>query len=57
MLIKHDIFTEEGGRLLTCIKENGRVFLQGKEGRVSIESFISQLFTPQHKRYLEKTTI
>ena len=47
MLIKHDIFTEEGGRLLTCIKENGRVFLQGKEGRVSIESFISQLFTPQ----------
>ena len=57
MLIKYDILTEEGGRLLTCVKENGRVFLQGKEGRVSIENFISQLFTPKYRNHLGKPTV
>ncbi len=46
MTTKHDIYTDEGGRLLTCIKRDGKVILYGKEGHLSIGDFMHQIMNP-----------
>lgn len=41
-----DIITEEGGRLVTCVKEGGNVIIRGKEGNLSLSSFMAQISNP-----------
>ncbi len=54
MITKHDILTDEGGRLLTCIRNGDRVILQGKEGFLSMEGLISQIITPITTKHNKK---
>ena len=42
----YDIITEEGGRLVTCVKENGNVTIRGKGGNLSLSSFMAQVTNP-----------
>lgn len=41
-----DIITEEGGKLLTCVNDNDRIFFRGKQGILSFEKFMAQIVNP-----------
>ena len=41
-----DIITEEGGRLVTCVREGSNVTIRGKEGNLSLSSFMAQVSNP-----------
>ncbi len=46
MMETYDIITEEGGRLVTCINDEGNVTIKGKEGNLSLHSFMAQATNP-----------
>ena len=49
----YDIITEEGGRLVTCINDGGNVTIKGKEGNLSLSSFMAQATNPSLARKLK----
>ena len=49
----YDIITEEGGRLVTCVNDGGNVTIKGKEGNLSLSSFMAQVTNPSLARQLK----
>ena len=49
----YDIITEEGGRLVTCVNENGNVTIRGKGGNLSLNSFMAQATNPSLAKQLK----
>ena len=54
MTAMFDIITEEGGKLLTYVNDNNRIFLRGKEGVLSIEKFMAQIANPALANQMRK---
>ena len=50
MVETYDIITDEGGRLVTCVKEGGNVTIRGKEGNLSLQNFMAQATNPSLAR-------
>lgn len=42
----YDIITEEGGRLLTCVHDEGNILFKGKEGNLSLQGLMEQAMNP-----------
>ena len=46
----YDILTHDGGRLVTCRKENGKVTVCGKDGDMSLMEFLELAVNPDLAR-------
>ncbi len=53
MVETYDIITDEGGRLVTCVNEGGNVMIKGKEGNLSLQSFLAQATNPSLARQMK----
>ena len=54
-MTEYDILTDEGHRLVTCIRDGQNIFIEGKGGGLRINSFLEQVFNPGTiRRKLEK---
>ena len=42
----YDIITDEGGRLVTCVKDGSNVTIKGKNGNLSLQNFMAQATNP-----------
>ncbi len=53
MVETYDIITDEGGRLVTCVNDGGNVVIRGKEGNLSLQSFMAQATNPSLARQMK----
>ena len=53
MVETYDIITDEGGRLVTCVKDGSNVTIQGKEGNLSLQNFMAQATNPSLARQMK----
>ncbi len=54
MTVTYDIFTDNGHRLLTCVRDSQGTFLRGKNGTLSVDSFLAQIANPSLARRMRK---
>ena len=50
----YDIVTEDGKRLITCIHDNGNIYLKGKNGTLDMNKFMWQAYNPTAARKMKK---
>ena len=53
MSMTHDILTEDGKKLLTCINDNGNISFQGKNGTLDLNNFMWQVYNPATARKMK----